>query len=282
MVGGSARVRGKRTVFFISDRTGITAEMLGNSLLTQFDEFDFERVTLPFVSTPERVAEAVRVVNETAHAQGERPIVISSIVDESMSEIVRRDVDALTLDLFQVFIQPLEAELGAKSSHAAGRSHGIANSHEYFARMEAINFTQAHDDGATTRELDKAQVVLVGVSRCGKTPTSLYLALQFGIRAANFPLTPDDFDAGRLPASVLPWRSKLFGLTIQPERLREIREERRPGSRYAALDNCRHEIREAEALMTRENIPMLDTTTKSIEEIATTIVHGAKLQRHIY
>lgn len=282
MVAATPRVRGKRTVFFISDRTGITAEMLGNSLLTQFDEFDFERITLPFVGTPERIAEAVRVVNETAHAKGERPIVISSIVDEAMSEIVRRDADALTLDLFQVFVQPLEAELGAKSSHAAGRSHGIANSHEYFARMEAINFTQAHDDGAITRELDKAQVILVGVSRCGKTPTSLYLALQFGIRAANFPLTPDDFDAHHLPASVLPWRSKLFGLTIQPERLREIREARRPGSKYAALDNCRHEIREAEALMTRENIPMLDTTTKSIEEIATTIVHGVKLQRHIY
>src|SRR5678815_4393741 len=100
---------------------------------------------------------------------------------------------ALTLDMFQNFIVPLEEELGAKSSHAAGRSHGIANSHEYFARMEAINFTQAYDDGAATRDLDKAQVILVGVSRCGKTPTSLYLALQFGIRVANFPLTPDDF-----------------------------------------------------------------------------------------
>lgn len=274
--------RPKRTVFFISDRTGITAEMLGNSLLTQFDQFDFQRVTLPYVDTPERVAEAVRLVNDSAHEAGQRPIVISSIVDEAMSEIVRREVNALTLDLFQVFIQPLEAELGAKSSHAAGRSHGIANSHEYFARMEAINFTQSHDDGATTRELDKAQLVLVGVSRCGKTPTSLYLALQFGIRAANFPLTPDDFDARKLPGSVTPFRAKLFGLTIQPERLREIREERRPGSRYASLDNCRHEVREAEALMTRENIPMLDTTTKSIEEIATTILHRAKLQRHIY
>jgi regulator of PEP synthase PpsR (kinase-PPPase family) len=148
--------------------------------------------------------------------------------------------------------------------------------------MEAINFTQAHDDGATTRELGKAQVILVGVSRCGKTPTSLYLALQFGIRAANFPLTPDDFSDRKLPASVLPFRVKLFGLTIQPERLREIREERRPGSKYAALDNCRYEVREAEALMVRENIPMLDTTTKSIEEIATTILHRAKLERHVY
>ena len=148
--------------------------------------------------------------------------------------------------------------------------------------MEAINFTQAHDDGATTRDLDKAQVILIGVSRCGKTPTSLYLALQFGIRAANFPLTPDDFADRRLPASVMPFRDKLFGLTIQPERLREIREERRPGSKYASLDNCRSEVREAEAMMTREGITMVDTTTKSIEEIATTILHRAKLQRHIY
>jgi len=272
----------QRTVFFISDRTGITAEMLGNSLLTQFEDFQFHRVTIPFVDTPERVQEAIRQINETGVREGKRPLVISSVVDELHSETIRREVNALTLDFFQVFIQPLEAELSAKSSHAAGRSHGIANSHEYFARMDAINFTQAHDDGATTRDLAKAQVILVGVSRCGKTPTSLYLALQFGIRAANFPLTPDDFADRRLPASVMPFRDKLFGLTIQPERLREIREERRPGSKYAALDNCRSEVREAEAMMTREGITMVDTTTKSIEEIATTILHRAKLQRHIY
>jgi len=158
----------------------------------------------------------------------------------------------------------------------------MANSHEYFARMEAINFTQSHDDGAATRDLSKAQVILVGVSRCGKTPTSLYLALQFGVRAANFPLTPDDFADKKLPSSVLPFRDKLFGLTIHPERLREIREERRPGSKYAALESCRYEVREAEAMMHRENIPLLDTSSKSIEEIATTIMHRARLARHIY
>ena len=272
----------RRTVFFLSDRTGITAEMLGNSLLTQFDDIRFHRVTIPFVDSPEKVADAVRQVNESADREGRRPIVISSVVDEAMSEIIRRDARALTLDFFGVFIQPLEAELGTKSSHAAGKSHGIADSHEYFARMEAINFTQAHDDGVSTRDLGKAQVILVGVSRCGKTPTSLYLALQFGIRAANFPLTPDDFANHKLPASVLPHRSKLFGLTIAPERLRQIRDERRPDSTYASLDNCRYEVREAEAMMVRERIPMLNTTTKSIEEIATTILHQAKVERHIY
>ena len=272
----------QRTVFFISDRTGITAEMLGNSLLTQFEDFQFQRVTIPFVDTPEKIDEAISQVNATAAAQGRRPIVVSSVVDEAMSETIRRGANALTLDLFQTFIQPLEGELGAKSSHAAGRSHGIANSHEYFARMEAINFAQAHDDGAVTRDLVKAQVILVGVSRCGKTPTTLYLALQFGIRAANFPLTPDDFVDRALPQSILPHKERLFGLTIAPERLHEIREERRRGSKYAALDNCRYEVREAEALMQREGIPTVDTTSKSIEEIATTILHRAKLERHIY
>ena len=272
----------RRTVFFLSDRTGITAEMLGNSLLTQFEEFTFTRVTIPFVDSVEKVAEAIRQVNETAEREGRRPIVISSVVDEAMSAMIRRDAHALTLDMFQIFIQPLEAELSAKSSHAAGRTHGIANSHEYFARMDAINFAQSHDDGAATRDLSKAQVILVGVSRCGKTPTSLYLALQFGVRAANFPLTPDDFADKKLPASVVPFHDRLFGLTIHPERLREIREERRPGSKYASLENCRYEVREAEAMIRRESIPMLDTSTKSIEEIATTIVHKAQLARYVY
>ena len=173
----------RRTVFFISDRTGITAEMLGNSLLSQFEDCQFQRQTIPFIDSAEKVQSVIRQVNETESREGLRPIVFSSVVDEVASETLRREARALMLDLFQVFIAPLEAELGAKSSHTAGRSHGIANSQDYFARMDAITFAQMHDDGNTTRDLAKAQVILVGVSRCGKTPTSLYLALQFGIRA---------------------------------------------------------------------------------------------------
>ena len=272
----------RRTVFFISDRTGITAEVLGNSLLSQFEGIEFQRLTIPFVDSPEKVDGVIQQMNETAEREGRRPVVFSSIVDEAMSERLRRNANALTLDLFQVFISPLESELEAKSSHAAGRSHGIANSHEYFARMDAINFSQSHDDGAATQDLDRAQVILVGVSRCGKTPTSLYLALQFGIRAANYPFTPDDFAERALPGTVLPHKDRLFGLTINPDRLHAIREERRPRSRYASLENCRYEVRECEHLFERENIPMLDTTAKSIEEIATTITYRAKLRRHIY
>jgi hypothetical protein len=271
----------RRTVFFVSDRTGITAEMLGNSLLSQFEGLSFLRQTIPFVDTPEKIDEILRRIDENAAAEGRRPLVFSSIVDEAMSAHLGR-ANALVLDLFQVFIAPLESELGAKSSHAAGRTHGIANSLEYFARMEAINFTQAHDDGATTRDLAKAQLILIGVSRCGKTPTALYLALQFGILTANFPLTPDDFVDKKLPASIAPYRDKLFGLTIDAERLQQIREARRPSSKYASLENCRYEVRQAEVLMQRERVTMLDTTSRSIEEIATTILHRAGVQRHIF
>jgi regulator of PEP synthase PpsR (kinase-PPPase family) len=275
------RASHRRAVFFVSDRTGITAEVLGNSLLSQFDGIDFQRRTIPFVDTPEKIAEVVRTIDRTGADSGYRPLVFSSIVDEAMSAQLGQ-AKALFLDLFQVFIAPLEAELAAKSSHAAGRSHGIANSLDYFARMEAINFAQTHDDGAATRDLGKAQVILVGVSRCGKTPTTLYLALQFAVLAANFPLTPDDFADHKLPASILPYRDRLFGLTIDPERLQQIRQARRPGSRYAALDNCRYEVREAEELMQRERIATIDTTSRSIEEIATTILHRAGLQRHAF
>ena len=272
----------RRTVFFVSDRTGITAEMLGNSMLVQFDQFQFDRRTIPFVDSTDKVEDVILQINQVAERDGQRPIVFTSIVDEDAAEHVRSEAHALTLDVFQVFISPLEAELKMRSSHTAGRSHGIANSHEYFARMEAINFTQAHDDGATTRDLGKAQLILVGVSRCGKTPTSLYLALQFGIRTANFPLTPDDFVDRKLPGSIRMHKDRLFGLTIQPERLREIREERRPNSPYASLENCRHEVREAEHLMETERITMIDTTTKSIEEIATTILHRTGLRRSVF
>jgi len=272
----------RRMVFFISDRTGITAEMLGNSLLSQFEEIDFQRLTIPFVDSPAKIDGVIDQINETAHREGQRPIVFSSVVDEAMSETLRRSTNALTLDLFQAFVAPLESELQIRSSHAAGRTHGIANSHDYFARMDAITFSQTHDDGAATRDLSRADVILIGVSRCGKTPTSLYLALQFGIRAANFPLTPDDFVDRALPASILPHKNRLFGLTINAERLHKIREERRPGSNYASLDNCRYEVSECEHLLQREAIPTLDTTAKSIEEIATTISYRANLRRHVY
>lgn len=270
----------KRTAFFISDRTGITAEMLGHSLLTQFDDVSFTETTLPFVDTPEKARDAVQEINRAARNDGTRALVFSTLVDPALSALIQ-EADALYMDCFQVFIAPMEAELGVHSSHTVGRSHSAGNN-EYLNRMDAINFVLAHDDGQTTKELHKADVILIGVSRSGKTPTCLYLALQYGIRAANYPLIPEDFNAMRLPAGIEPFRSKLFGLTIRPDRLERIRSERRPNSRYASVENCAFEISSAEKLMRQENIPVLDTTTRSIEELATVVLLQANLQRHVY
>ena len=271
----------RRAVFYVSDRTGITAEALGNSLLTQFDTFEFKKTTIPFVDCMEAADRAVAHIDATAASELHRPIVISSIVDEAISARIR-ECNARVLDFFQVFIAPLEQEFGVKSAHAAGRSHGLRNSQEYFSRIEAINFTLAHDDGQSTKELNRAQVILVGVSRCGKTPTSLYLGLQCGIRCANFPLTPDDFERGALPDSLLPYRDKLFGLTIAADRLQAIRQERRPDSTYSSAEQCRREVQAAERLMENAGVPMLNTSTKSIEELATTILLQRGLDRHIF
>jgi len=163
-----------------------------------------------------------------------------------------------------------------------GRSHNTADSDEYKNRIEAINFSLAHDDGQSHKNLSMADVILVGVSRSGKTPTSLYLAMQYGVKAANYPLIPEDFERTKLPSGVLPYKSKLFGLSIPPERLSEVRNERLPGSKYAALENCRYEVNEAEAMMQREGIRWMSSTVKSIEEIAATILQELKLQKKDY
>lgn len=266
-----------RTVFFVSDGTGITAEALGHSLLSQFDSVKFTQVRIPFVDSEEKARAAVARINAKGEADGIRPIVFTTLIDAHLAKIVHL-ADAFSLSYFETFLSPLETELGIKSTHTVGRTHGSTDSSDYKARIEAINYTLAHDDGITDRDLEAADVVLVGVSRCGKTPTSLYLAMQFGLKAANFPLIPEDFERGHLPGSLEKHRSKLFGLTIQPERLAQIRAERRPGSRYAQISNCRYEVTEAERMMRREGIRWLDSSSKSIEEIATTVLQELKLR----
>lgn len=269
-----------RTVFFVSDGTGITAETFGHSVLTQF-ELRFRQIRLPFIDTMEKAHDAVRKINETFDNDGKRPIVFSTLVKADLSLVVRQS-KGMHMDLIQTFVEPLEQELGVKSSHTIGRSHNIADSAEYKSRIEAINFSLAHDDGQSHKNLAEADVILVGVSRSGKTPTSLYLAMQYGIKAANYPLIPEDFERGRLPSGLIPHKGKIFGLSISPDRLAEVRNERRPGSKYAAPENCRYEVNEAEKMMRREGIRWMSSTVKSIEEIAATVLQEIKHDNNIY
>jgi len=269
-----------RTVFFVSDGTGITAETFGHAVLTQFD-LRFRQIRLPFIDTVDKAYDAVRKINEVFKADNQRPIVFSTLVKPDLSDVIRK-ANGMHMDLIQTFVAPLEQELGVMSTHTIGRSHNVVDSEEYKNRIEAINFSLAHDDGQSHKNLSSADVILVGVSRSGKTPTSLYLAMQYGIKAANYPLIPDDFERGKLPSSLPPFRDKIFGLSISPERLSEIRHERRAGSKYASIENCRYEVNEAELMMKREGIRWLSSTTKSIEEIATTILQEIKPNRRDY
>ena len=255
------------TVFFISDGTGITAETFGNAILAQF-ELKFRHVRLPFVDSVDKAHQAVRQINHTAEIEGRKPIVFTTLVDEEVLKVIVEGSKGMMLDMFGTFVNPLEAELGIKSNHRIGRFSDASKSKEYHDRIEAINFSLAHDDGQLNRDLELSDVILVGVSRSGKTPTSLYLAMQHGLKAANYPLIPDDFERKQLPHALVPFKKKMFGLTIQPERLSEIRNERRPNSNYADLTNCRYEVAEAESMMRRAGIRWLSTTHKSIEEIA--------------
>ena len=268
-----------RIVFIVSDGTGITAENFSQSILAQF-EATFKHIRVPFVDSPEKAHGAVSSINQAASKYGVQPIVFTTLVNPELNQIVGK-ANGLILDMFQTFVAPLEQALGVKSTHAMNRLHHNADTEAYKNRIEAINYSLAHDDGQSNRNLAEADVILVGISRVGKTPTSLYLAMQYGMKAANYPLIPEDFERGQLPKDLIPYRNKIFGLMIDAERLSEIRNERRPGSNYAKLENCRYEINEATAMMKKESIPWVATTSKSIEEIATTVLQSIKSDKTI-
>jgi regulator of PEP synthase PpsR (kinase-PPPase family) len=272
----------ERTVFFVSDGTGITAETFGNSILAQFPARP-RHVRRPFIDSADKAHALVAEINAAADSEGKRPIVFVTLVDESVHGIVCSDAcKGMVLDMFRTFVEPLEVEFGVKSNHRVGRFAEVTHTEEYHNRIEAINFSLHHDDGQASLNLDLADVILVGVSRSGKTPTSLYLAMQHGIKAANYPLIPEDFERGVLPKTLVPFKSKCFGLTIDPARLAQIRHERRPASRYASIENCRYEVAQAESMMRRNGIAWLSSTHKSIEEIAATILTQLHPDRLIY
>ena len=270
-----------RSVFFVSDGTGITAETFGNAILAQF-ETKARHVRLPFIDTADKAHQAVRQINHAAIVDGNKPIVFTTLVNLEILQVIQEGCQGMLFDMFGMFVHHLEQELNLKSNHRVGRFSDASKSEEYHDRIEAINFSLAHDDGQSNRDLEQSDVILVGISRSGKTPTSLYLAMQYGLKASNYPLIPEDFDRRQLPPALLPHKSKIFGLSIQPERLSEIRNERRPHSKYASIENCRFEVSEAESMMRRAGIRWLSTTTKSIEEIATTILQELHPERLAY
>lgn len=270
----------RRTVFFVSDQTGVTVETLGHSILTQFEGVELRPVTVPFVDSVDKARRVAARIDEVAAEEHERPIVFSSLVQDEVREPLMR-CNGLVLDFFEAFLGPLEAELHSKSLHKSRRAHGISDSESYDHRIEATNFAMAADDGHGTQHYSKADLILLGVSRSGKTPTCLYLALQYGIFAANYPLAEEDLEANDLPSPLKAHRRKLYGLTISPDRLRQIRLERRSLGRYATSQQVSYELRAAETMFVRYGLPFIDTTHSSIEEIASTILNEMGLERRV-
>jgi hypothetical protein len=256
-----------RPAFFISDHTGITAEIIGKSLLSQFPGEAFAAVSLPFVDTAEKVQDAVQRIRHAWKESSLRPLVFSTMTDAGARAALEAS-DAVVMDVYGHFLGMMMGELGRPAVPLCGQFHSMTDTGAYHSRIDAVNFALAADDGLSTDKYERADLILTGVSRSGKTPTSLYMAMQYGLRVANYPLTPENFECPGLPDSLRPYLNKLRGLTLTPERLAQIRSERRPNSQYAALETCRQELTMAEEMMRAARIPILDSTSRSIEEIA--------------
>jgi regulator of PEP synthase PpsR (kinase-PPPase family) len=264
----------KRTVYFLADHTGITVEAMGRSLLSQFEGFEYETVHWPFIDTLEKARRVAERINQTTMESEQRPIVFTTLVDPKIRDYFK-GLDVPVMDFFESFTGRLEAELKMPSSHALGRFHTTDNSSAYDQRIHAVNFALNNDDGMITKNYETADLILIGVSRSGKTPSCIFLGLQHRVLAANYPLTEDDLESDLLPKPLIPYKEKLYGLSIDANQLQRIRQERRPDRRYSSLEQCKLEVKLAEQLFKHYNIPYLDTTSMSIEEIS------ARLLQHI-
>jgi len=266
----------KRLVFFVSDRTGKTSELIAQSLLTQFDGFEFKYRTFPFITTQNDAKKVATEIEQQKLISGQKPLVFSTLVNSALQDIITA-TDAFVISLFSEFIEPLEEALQMESSHTIGMPHEEYDAQDYKGRIDAIDFTMKNDDGIKTSQFDKADVILIGVSRSGKTPTCLYLALNFSLKAANYPLTDDDLNQETIPEFLVPFSEKIIGLTIQADQLSAIRQQRRPKSDYSSLNKCKTEIKLAETMMNNAGIYVVDSTAMSIEEIAVNIVKEKQL-----
>ena len=278
-MAGSGGEHGVIPVFFLSDSTGISAETMGNALLIQFPELTFDRTLIPFISTPEEAREVVAQLDEAMRGPVPPLVFTTAAVDAVREELLK--TTAPIIDFFGIHMTNVESQLGARGLHEARRLHGVGDVRRYNDRMAAIEFAMEHDDGLGTRGLDRADVVLIAPSRCGKTPTAMYLALQHGLFVANYPLVDEDLETTDLPRPVKALRDKCFGLTTTVSRLHRVRQERRPDSRYSSQAQCRTELTAAGAMYARHRLPVIDTSAASVEEIAAIVIQTlARERRH--
>ncbi len=274
-------INNSRAVFFVSDSTGITVETLGHSLLSQFNTVEFISFSLRFIDTEVKAIEAQQTINKVADETHHPPLVFCTLIRPELRKILS-DSKGLFFDVLNTFLKPIEDEIGLKAKHDIGRAHGILDDQEYADRISAVSYSLKTDDGSHAKIYDDADVIITGVSRTGKTATCLYLALHYGLNAANYPLVEEDLEGEGLPKTLKQYKNKVIGFNISPERLSLVRQKRRPDSDYSSLSRCRFETRQAESMFSRDQIPLLDVSSMSIEEIASTIVSMLSLTPRTY
>ena len=267
----------QRTVFFVSESTGITAETLGHSLLSQFPHIDFTYLQRPFIDSEKKALALVNEINLISKEKHFKPLVFATMPEFKINNILQQS-DCYYYEVFESILDKIGKDLHTEPTRESGMSHGLINEKIYDARIDALNFTLKHDDAMVLKTLGESDVIIVGVSRSGKTPTSLYLALKFGIKAANYPITDDDFDKNELPQILLNNQHKLFATSIKAKRLHQIREKRRPNSQYSSLETCKSEIKKAQFLYDKYGLHPMDVTSQSIEELAAQIVRKLNLK----
>jgi regulator of PEP synthase PpsR (kinase-PPPase family) len=258
-------------VFFLSDSTGISAETMGNALLIQFPDLRFERTLIPFISSVEEARDVVSRLDRALEESPRAPLVFTTTANDDVRRELHR-TRCHVIDFFDLHMRPVEQILQTRAARMPARLHGVGDIQRYNSRMQAIEYTIEHDDGQSVRSLEKAEVILVAPSRCGKTPTSMYLALQHGLFVANYPIVEEDLDITELPKPVRHLRERCFGLITSPQRLAAVRQQRRPDSRYSSLEQCTIELRRTAAMFERHRLPVIDSSTKSVEEISTLIL----------
>jgi len=257
-------------VFFLSDSTGISAETMGNALLIQFPQLHFERRLIPFITTAEEARRVVAILDEAADGPV-TPIAFTTAATDEIREVLLTSRCPM-IDFFELHISRVEAVLGVPAARVTAQLHGVGDVQRYNARMAAIEYSIEHDDGQSLRALDRADVILIAPSRCGKTPTTMYLALQHGLFVANYPLVEEDLESSDLPRPIRALKDRCIGMLATPGRLCEVRQQRRPKSRYASLEQCTYELRRAEAMYAANRVPVINSTTRSVEEMSTLIV----------
>ena len=258
-------------IYLISDSTGETLDRVFLAIKAQFKNIEYDVKSYFFTRTENQVS---KIMDEAK--KNDNAIILYTIVDTSLAKFLANKGDEKKIPCFSVLgnlIMNFSKLLNQKASHVPSGQHALND--EYYERIEAIQFTMAHDDGNLVEDIDKADLILLGVSRTSKTPTSIYLANK-GYKTLNIPLVNDQ----SIPESLKknPKLSCVVGLTTEPQRLVDIRKNRmnalkeKENTNYTNISKIEKEINESKKTFIKYKWPTIDVTRKSVEETAASII----------